>query len=81
VPVISVKTSRVSASEFLANTRARFGEVGIDSPSIIEVVINDRESGTCFGSFPLPGQDLYVKGKNEILVYFEGVFYKALRRK
>ncbi|MGB6744140.1 MAG: hypothetical protein WBE38_10790 [Terracidiphilus sp.] len=81
VPITSVKTSQIEPSDFLMNTQARFGEVGIEAPSITEVVIINRESGTCFGAFPLPGQDIYIKSKNEILVYFEGVIYRALRKK
>lgn len=81
VPINSVKVNQISSADFLANTRARFSEVGIKTPSITEVVINDGQSGTCFDAFPLPGQDVYIKNKDEILVDFEGVFYRALRKK
>jgi hypothetical protein len=80
VPVKAIKVNQVSSSDFLQDNRVRFSEVGIEGASITEIVINHRQSGTCFDAFPLPGQDIYVKNKNEILVYFEGVFYRALRK-
>jgi hypothetical protein len=80
VPVKTVEVNQVSSADFLENNRVRFSEVGVEGASITEIVINHRQSGTCFDAFPLPGQDIYVKNKNEILVYFEGVFYRALRK-
>lgn len=80
VPIKSIKVNQISSADFLANTRARFSEVGVEAQSITEVVINDRQSGTCFDVFPIPGQDIYIKDKNEILIDFEGVFYRALRK-
>lgn len=80
VPVKTIKVNQVSSADFLQDNRVRFSEVGVEGESVTEIVINHRQSGTCFGAFPLPGQDIYVKSKNEILVYFEGVFYRALRK-
>lgn len=80
VPVKTIKVNQVSSTDFLEDNRVRFSEVGIEGESVTEIVINHRQSGTCFNAFPLPGQDIYVKNKNEILVYFEGVFYRALRK-
>jgi hypothetical protein len=80
VPVKTIKVNQVSSTDFLDNTRVRFSEVGVKAKNITEIVINHRQSGTCFGAFPLPGQDIYIKGKNEILIYFEGVFYRGLRK-
>ena len=79
VPITSLQEHRVTASDFLASTHVRFTQVKIDGPDIPEVIINERRSGSCLGVFPLPGQDIYIKGKNELLIYFEGVFYRALR--
>jgi hypothetical protein len=28
----------------------------------------------------LPGQDVYLKNKDEVLIAFEGVFYRLVRR-
>jgi hypothetical protein len=28
----------------------------------------------------LPGQDVYLKNKGEVLIAFEGVFYRLVRR-
>jgi len=80
VPVKTIKVNQVSSTDFLQDNRVRFSEVGVEGESVTEIVINHRQSGTCFGAFPLPGQDIYVKSKNEVLVYFEGVFYRALRK-
>jgi hypothetical protein len=80
VPIKSVEVHQVAGIDFLANTRVRFGEVGIATPCITEMVVNNRQSGRCFDAFPLPGQDIYIKSKDEILVDFEGVFYRALRK-
>ncbi len=81
VPIKSIEAQQVTSTDFLTNTRVRFSEVGIEEPSVTEVVINKKQSGACFQAFPLPGQDIYIKSKDEILVDFEGVFYRALREK
>jgi hypothetical protein len=80
-PVKSIRASQVSSVQFLSNTRVRFAEVGINTREITEVIINNRQAGNCFGVFPLPGQDVYIKNKDELLIYFEGVFYRAVRKK
>lgn len=80
VPVKTIKFNQVSSADFLEDNRVSFSEVGIEGTSVIEVVINNRQSGTCFDAFPLPGQDIFIKNKNEILIYFEGVFYSTLRK-
>lgn len=81
VPVKSIRASQVSSDDFLFNTHARFVEVGIKAPEITEIIINNREAGTCFGAFSLPGQDIYIQNKDELLIDFEGVFYRALRKR
>ena len=81
VPVKSITVIEVSSDDFLTNTLARFNDVGVDTTSIKEVVINGRQSGTCFGAFPIPGQDVYIKSRDELLIDFEGVFYRAVRKK
>ena len=81
VPIKSIRANQVSSDDFLSNTKVRFAEVRISTPEITEVVINNREAGRCFGAFPLPGQDIYIKNKDELLIDFEGVFYRALRKK
>ena len=81
VPISSIEQHRTDSAEFLANTRVRFTEVDIHAASVTEMVLNGRLGGECFEVFPLPGQDVYVKSKNEILIAFEGVFYRAVRKK
>ncbi len=79
--VTSVREQQVSPDEFLFGTRVRFSEVGITAPAITEVILNNREAGTCYGAFPLPGQDIHIKNNDELLIDFEGVFYRALRKR
>lgn len=81
VPISSIRQHRVDSADFLANTLVQFTEVEIKVSGVTEVVLNDRKAGSCFQAFPLPGQDVYVKSKDEILVYFEGVFYRVVRKK
>ena len=81
VPITSIDEHRVDSADFLANTRVRFSEVEIDAQSVTEVVLNNRQAGSCFKAFPSPGQDVYWKSKDEILIAFEGVFYRAVRKK
>jgi hypothetical protein len=81
VAITSVNQNRVDADEFLADTRVRFTDVGINASSVTELVLNNRLAGSCFEVFPLPGQDVYLKSKDEILIAFEGVFYRAVRKK
>jgi hypothetical protein len=79
VAITSVDVHQVSANDFLSDNRVPLEEVGIHTPSVTEIVINKRQSGTCFQAFPLPGQDLYIKDKGELVIAFEGVFYRAVK--
>ena len=81
VPITSIDQHQVDSAEFLANTRVRFTEISIHATAVIEVVLNDRQAGRCFEAFPLPGQDVYLKSKDEIVIAFEGVFYRGVRKK
>ena len=81
VPITSTEEHQVDSADFLANTKVRFSEVEIDSRSVTELVLNNRQAGSCFRAFPSPGQDVYLKSKDEILIDFEGVFYRAVRKK
>jgi hypothetical protein len=81
VTITSADVKAVSASEFLANNLVPLDSVGIHKPSVVEVILNQRQSGTCFGAFPMPGQDIYIKGSDELVIAFEGVFYRAIRDK
>jgi hypothetical protein len=81
VPITSVNQHRVVSAEFLANNNVRFSEVDIHTATVKEVVLNFRQAGTCLDGFPLPGQDVYLKSKDEIVIAFEGVFYRVVRKK
>ena len=81
VPITSTQEFQVDSAEFLANNLVRFSEVKIDAQSVTEVVLNNGQAGTCLKAFPAPGQDVYLKSKDELLIAFEGVFYRATRKK
>ena len=70
---------KLNPDQFLFGSHVRPNEVGIGSRPITEIVLNNRDAGTCFGSFPVPGQLLYLKTKNELVVDFEGTFYRAVK--
>ena len=75
-----MRMNQISPAEFVASTKVRFTEIGYTGANITEIVINDGQSGSCFAAFPIPGQDIYIKDKNELLIDFEGVFYRAVRK-
>jgi hypothetical protein len=81
VPIKPIREYQVDSADFLANTRVRFSDVEIKAQRVTEVVLNNRQAGSCLKAFPSPGQDVYLKNKDEILIDFEGVFYRALRMK
>jgi hypothetical protein len=59
---------------------ARFEWVGIHQAAITAITLRPTtHSPLCFDAFKLPGTQLYVKGRNELLVDFEGSFFKAVR--
>ena len=80
VEVETVERRRVSREDLLDGWHVRFSDLRLQGDSVQEVIVNRRQSGSCFGAFPLPGQDVYVRNQNEIIVAFEGVFYRAVRR-
>ena len=79
--ITSTDVKEVSASEFLADNLVPLDSVGIRKSNVLEIILNNRLSGTCFEVFPMPGQDIYVKSKGELVIAFEGVFYRAVRLK
>jgi hypothetical protein len=79
IPIKIVDDRLISEEDFLADTNVRFHEVGIVSPMVRQITINNRQSGSCLKSFPLLGQEVYLTGHDQILIDFEGVFFKAVR--
>lgn len=80
VPIARHEAARISADAFRAQNRVPLEDLGIRSGSVVQITLNDRSAGTCFGDFPLPGQLLFVKNHDELVVAFEGVFYLARRK-
>ncbi len=79
VRIDKVDIKQVSAKDFFAGRYVHFAEVDIYAPTITEVVINGNATGNCFGTYALPGEDIYIKSPKELLVDFEGVYYRAER--
>lgn len=81
VKIEKVNEKEVSAAQFLSGRkRTHFSDVEVYAPSIKEITINGNSSGNCFDTYALPGEDVYVKSQDELLVDFEGVYYRAVRR-
>ncbi len=75
-----VDEKEVTAAEFLAGRNTvHFSDVEIYAASVKEITINGNSSGNCFDTHALPGEDIYVKSKDELLIDFEGVYFRALR--
>lgn len=81
VPISSIDQHQVDSAEFLADTRVRFRELDIHAATVTEVVLNGRQAGKCFEVFPLPGQDVYIKSNDEMVIAFEGAFYRVIRKR
>lgn len=80
VVINKVERGDVSAAEFLARrNNVHFRDVGINGEIAHEITINGRSGGNCFGTYELPGEDVYVKSRNELLLDFEGVYFRAIR--
>jgi hypothetical protein len=81
IPITGINSRKQSRDFFFDDWRVRFDEVGVRSASITELAINSDQTGSCFGTFSLPGMDVYVKGQDELLVNFGGNFFRAVREK
>lgn len=79
VSIVSLDVHRLSAKDFFAQAYVRLDEVGVKDPTITEIIINRNESGNCFGTYTLPGENVYIRNNNELLINFEGAFYRAIR--
>jgi hypothetical protein len=75
-----VEQRDVSRAQFLAGrNNVRFSDVGIHGASVREIILNGNQGGNCFGTYALPGEDVYMKGPDQLLVDFEGVYFRAIR--
>ena len=80
VPIFQVGKKKIDVATFLEGRKVvPFRDVGITSSSIQEIVINHNAGGNCFDTYSVPGEDIYIKSQNEILIDFEGVYLKAVR--
>lgn len=78
ITIQKVEQREVFSTQFLADSNVRFEHVGIVGASIREVILSGHEGGgNCFETYALPGENVYLKGPNELLVEFEGVYFRA----
>lgn len=79
VAISGLKEQSFSEDELLQGFHGRFSELGLREKTIDGIIIEQGASGMCFGAFPPPGRTIFLKSKNELIVDFEGVFYRAVR--
>jgi hypothetical protein len=79
VKIDKIEQNNVSAAQFWDGLHVDFSDVGIVAPSIREIRLNGNAGGNCFETYALPGEDVYLKGPDELLVDFEGVYFRATR--
>jgi len=79
VKVKSVTTRFVKKPELILEERVSFEELGVKSDSLeeVETVFNQDQSVGCLGHLSLPGDHIYLKSANWIIVEFEGAFLSA----
>ena len=80
VPITSYEKKKLNANDFLSENKVPLGSLGIQQDLVSEITLNNRQAGTCFEDFPLPGQVIFIKNKKEIIIAFEGVYYLARRK-
>jgi|GEM_PF-4953319 len=81
VPITTVEINERSTKNLFADTNVGADELHLSGAKVTQVIFNKTQSGNCFGTFTLPGEDVYIKGKNELIINFVGVFYRAVREK
>jgi hypothetical protein len=80
VQVSGVKTSSESAAAFSDKSNGvSLRDVGIQRPQVEYVELTGDKSGNCFGTYQVPGEQIFIKNQNELVVYFTGVYYRATR--
>jgi hypothetical protein len=79
VTIDKVEQRDVSPTQFLADWKVRFEHVGIVGTSIREITLNGNAGGNCFEAHAVPGENVYLKSPDELLVGFEGVYFRAAR--
>jgi len=77
--IATVESKDVTEEEFFAGVYVRFKDVGVTTKTIDEVLVNGGEAGDCNGTGTLPGEHFFIKGRNEILIQYEGAFFRALK--
>ena len=66
-------------SSFLRVEREQVLRILGSAPTVAEITINGNSSGNCFDTMRFQGEDVYVETRAELVIGFEGVYYRALR--
>jgi len=75
VPITNYEKKKLNANDFLSENKIPLGSLRIQQDIVSEITLNNRQAGTCFEDFPLPGQVIFIKNEVEMIVAFEGVYY------
>jgi hypothetical protein len=81
IAISSIQVRALTGKEFFSGVYVNFSEVHISSTSVDEVLVDGDSAGDCRGSRTLPGEHVYIKSKNELLIQYEGGFFRAVKSK
>jgi hypothetical protein len=85
VPLEDITTRRLSAAEFSKEngsgngTPASFSQLGIRTPSVVEVDLQHEDMDITGATTEVPGDSVLLAGPNRIVVSACGVFFEATR--
>lgn len=79
VAINSFEEKEFSENDLLQDFHGRFSELGLRGNTVEGITIEQEASRMCFGAFSPPGRVIFIKSRNELIVNFEGVFYRAVR--
>lgn len=84
VPLEDITTRKISASEFSkenggGDNPASFSQLGIHSPSVVEVDLQHEDMDITGATTEVPGDSVLLAGPNRIVVSACGVYFEATR--
>lgn len=79
VKITGVETQALTDEQLFDGIYVTFKELDVHSPTLTEVMLRHPGLGSCMGKFDIPGEDLYIKGNNELIVEWGRAFFRAVR--
>ncbi len=79
VSINALERKHVTEVEFFSGVYVHFKEVHIVTEAVEEILLDAGEAGDCNGTGTLPGEHFYIKTPGEILIQYEGTFFRALK--